>query len=333
MPSIYYDRHADIKILKKKTIAIIGYGSQGHAHARNLHDSGLKAVVGLRKESAYWKQAQKDGLKVMTVPEAVKIADIIMILIPDDKQRAMYESDIAPYLKKGNAIAFGHGFNIHFGQIVPPKDVDVFMVAPKGPGHLVRRTYEQGAGVPCLMAIHQDFSKKAKKIALAYAKGIGGTRAGVLETSFREETETDLFGEQVVLCGGLTELIRAGFDTLVEAGYSPDLAYFECLHEVKLIVDLIYEGGIGNMRYSISTTAAYGDVTRGSRIITDETRKEMKKILGEIQDGTFAREFILENQANRPVFNARLKRDAEHPIEAVGERLRKMMPFVGKKLK
>jgi len=231
LPSIYYDRHADIKFLKNKTIAIIGYGSQGHAHARNLHDSGLKVVVGLRKESIFWKRAQKDGLKVKTVAEATKIANIIMILIPDDKQRAMYDNEIAPHLKKGDAIAFGHGFNIHFGQVVPPNSVDVFMVAPKGPGHLVRRTYEQGAGVPCLMAIHQDTSKKAKKIALAYAKGIGGTRAGVLETTFREETETDLFGEQAVLCGGVTELIRAGFDTLVEAGYNPDLAYFECLHD------------------------------------------------------------------------------------------------------
>lgn len=333
MSSIYYDRHADIKILKKKIIAIIGYGSQGHAHARNLHDSGLKVVVGLRKESAFWKRAQKDGLKVMTVSEAAKISNIIMILIPDDKQRAMYENDILPYLKKGNAIAFGHGFNIHFSQVVPPDNVDVFMVAPKGPGHLVRRTFEQGAGVPCLMAIEQDTTKKAKKIALAYAKGIGGTRAGVLETTFREETETDLFGEQAVLCGGVTELIRAGFDTLVEAGYNPDLAYFECLHELKLIVDLIYEGGIGNMRYSISTTAAYGDVTRGRRIIPQSTRNEMKKILTEIQSGSFAREFILENQANRPLFNSRLKQDAEHPIEVVGEKLRKMMPFVGKKIK
>ena len=333
LPSIYYDRHADTKFVKKKTIAIIGYGSQGHAHARNLHDSGLKVIVGLRKGSAFWKRAQKDGLKVMVVAEAAKIADIIMILIPDDKQREMYENDIAPHLNKGDAIAFGHGFNIHFGQVVPPNTVDVFMVAPKGPGHLVRRTYEQGAGVPCLMAIQQDVSKKAKKIALAYAKGIGGTRAGVLETTFREETETDLFGEQTVLCGGVTELIRAGFDTLVEAGYNPDLAYFECLHELKLIVDLIYEGGIGNMRYSISTTAAYGDVTRGPRIITQSTRDEMKKILTEIQSGSFAREFILENQANRPVFSARLKQDSEHPIEIVGEKLRKMMPFVGKKLK
>ncbi len=332
MGNIYYEKEADLKHIQGKTISIIGYGSQGHAHARNLHDSGMTVMVGLRKESPFWKRAEEDGLKVVTVAEAAKASDIIMILIPDDKQRAMYENDIAPHLKDGAAIAFGHGFNIHFGQVVPPETCDVFMVAPKGPGHLVRRTFESGAGVPCLMAIHQDATGKAKDIALAYAKGIGGTRAGVLETSFREETETDLFGEQVVLCGGVTELIRAGFDTLVEAGYNPDLAYFECLHELKLIVDLIYEGGIGNMRYSISTTAAYGDVSRGPRIITDETRKEMKKILGEIQSGRFAREFILENQANRPVFNALLKKDADHLIEQVGERLRSMMPFVGKKL-
>jgi len=332
LSNIYYNQDADTKILEGKTIAIVGYGSQGHAHARNLHDSGFKVVVALRKESAFWERAQKDGLEVLTVKEASKIADIIMILVPDDKQRAVYEEDIKHNLKDGAALAFGHGFNIHFGQIIPPANVDVFMIAPKGPGHLVRRTYENGAGVPCLMAIHQNATQKAKEIALAYAKGIGGTRAGVLETSFREETETDLFGEQVVLCGGLTELIRSGFDTLVDAGYSPDLAYFECLHEVKLIVDLIYEGGIGNMRYSISTTAAYGDVTRGPRIITDETRKEMKRILREIQSGEFAREFILENQANRPVFNARLKEDSEHMIEEVGDKLRKMMPFVGKKL-
>lgn len=331
MSKILYNKDADIKVLKKKTIAIIGYGSQGHAHARNLHDSGMKVVVGLRKGSAFWKRAEKDGLNVMTVAEATKKSDIMMILIPDDKQKAMYEQDIEPNLKKGMALAFGHGFNIHFGQIVPPKDVDVFMVAPKGPGHLVRRTYEQGAGVPCLMAIHQNVTKNARKIALAYAKGIGGTRAGVLETNFKEETETDLFGEQAVLCGGVSELIRAGYDTLVDAGYNPDLAYFECLHELKLIVDLIYEGGIGNMRYSISTTAAYGDVTRGPRIITQDTRDEMKKILGEIQDGSFAKEFILENMANRPMFNARLARDKEHRIEKVGEKLRSMMPFVGKK--
>ena len=333
MTNIYYDKQADLKHIQDKTIAIIGYGSQGHAHARNLHDSGIKVVVGLRKGSAFWDRAEKDGLNVMTVPEATKTADILMILIPDDKQRAMYEKDIEPNLNEGMALAWGHGFNIHFGQIVPPDSVDVFMIAPKGPGHLVRRTFDQGAGVPCLMAIHQDQSKNAKNIALAYAKGIGGTRAGVLETSFQEETETDLFGEQAVLCGGVTELIRAGFDTLVEAGYNPDLAYFECLHELKLIVDLIYEGGIGNMRYSISTTAAYGDVTRGPRLINKDTRAEMKKILQEIQSGSFAREFILENQANRPVFNARLKQDANHLIETVGEKLRSMMPFVGEKLK
>ncbi|MFL2915863.1 MAG: ketol-acid reductoisomerase [Nitrospinia bacterium] len=331
MSKILYNKDADIKILKKKTIAIIGYGSQGHAHARNLHDSGMKVIVGLRKGSNFWKRAQKDGLNVMTVAEATKKSDIMMILIPDDKQKDMYEKDIKSNLRKGMALAFGHGFNIHFGQIVPPKDVDIFMVAPKGPGHLVRRTYEQGAGVPCLMAIHQNVTKNARKIALAYAKGIGGTRAGVLETNFKEETETDLFGEQAVLCGGVSELIRAGYDTLVDAGYNPDLAYFECLHELKLIVDLIYEGGIGNMRYSISTTAAYGDVTRGPRIITQDTRDEMKKILGEIQDGSFAKEFILENMANRPMFNARLARDKEHRIEVVGEKLRSMMPFVGKK--
>ena len=333
MTNIYYEKQADLKHIQDKTIAIIGYGSQGHAHARNLHDSGIKVVVGLRKDSAFWDRAKKDGLNVMTVPEATKAADILMILIPDDKQRAMYEKDIEPNFSKGMALAWGHGFNIHFGQIVPPKNVDVFMIAPKGPGHLVRRTYEQGAGVPCLMAIYQDPSGNTKDVALDYAKGIGGTRAGVLETSFQEETETDLFGEQAVLCGGVTELIRAGFDTLVEAGYNPDLAYFECLHELKLIVDLIYEGGIGNMRYSISTTAAYGDVTRGPRLITQETRAEMKKILKEIQDGSFAREFILENMVNQPVFNARLKQDANHMIETVGEKLRSMMPFVGEKLK
>ncbi len=332
MASLFYDKDADLNLLKGKTLAVIGYGSQGHAHARNLHDSGMEVVIGLRKDSAYCARAEKDGLKVLTVAEAAKIADVIMILIPDDKQRAMYESDIRPNMKDGAALAFGHGFNIHFGQVVPPETSDVFMVAPKGPGHLVRRTFEQGAGVPCLLAIEQNVSGKAREIGLAWAKGIGGTRAGVIETSFREETETDLFGEQVVLCGGVTELIRAGFDTLVEAGYSPDLAYFECLHELKLIVDLIYEGGIGNMRYSISTTAAYGDVTRGPRIITDETRAEMKKILGEIQNGNFAKEFILENQAGRPSFNAMLKKDANHLIETTGENLREMMPFIGKKL-
>ncbi len=330
MPSIYYDRNADIKIIKKKTIAIIGYGSQGHAHARNLHDSGLKVVVGLRKESAFWKRAQKDGLKVMTVAEASKAADIIMILIPDDKQRAMYENDIAPHLKKGKAIAFGHGFNIHFGQVVPPNNVDVFMVAPKGPGHLVRRTYEQGAGVPCLMAVYQNASKNAKKIALAYAKGIGGTRAGVLETTFREETETDLFGEQAVLCGGVSELIRAGFDTLVEAGYNPDLAYFECLHELKLIVDLIYEGGIANMNYSISNTAEYGEYVSGPKIVDSETKKKMKSVLDKIQSGEFTKQWIDEYKSGAKNFESMRSKIDNHQIETVGKELRAMMPWIAK---
>lgn len=333
MVKVYYDKDADIQLLKGKTVAVIGYGSQGHAHALNLNDSGINVVVGLREESNFRKNATEDGLKVMNTAEAARAGDIIVILIPDEKQRDVYLKDIAPYLKKGKAVVFGHGFNIHFDQIVPPADVDVFMVAPKGPGHLVRRTYQEGKGVPCLVAVGQDSSGKAKELALAYAKAIGGTRAGVLETTFREETETDLFGEQAVLCGGAAELIRAGFDTLVEAGYQPELAYFECLHELKLIVDLIYEGGIGNMMHSISTTAAYGSISRGKRIITEETRKEMKKILNEIQSGEFAREWILENKANRPVFNAALKKDSAHPIEAVGDKLREMMPWVGKKIK
>ena len=333
MAKVYYDKNADLKLLKGKTVAVIGYGSQGHAHALNLNDSGIQVVVGLREESIFRKNAKKDSLKVLTAAEAARVGDIIVILIPDEKQREVYQKDIAMHLRKGKALVFGHGFNIHFDQIVPPSDVDVFMVAPKGPGHLVRRTYQEGKGVPCLMAVEQDFTGQAKKLALAYARAIGGTRAGVLETTFREETETDLFGEQAVLCGGAAELIRAGFDTLVKAGYQPELAYFECLHELKLIVDLIYEGGIGNMTYSISTTAAYGSVSRGKRIITEETRKEMGKILKEIQSGEFAREWILENKANRPVFNAALKKDSQHPIEAVGNNLRKMMPWVGKKIK
>lgn len=331
MIKVYYDKDADLKVLKKKKIAIIGYGSQGHAHALNLKDSGMDVVVGLPKGSRSRPKAKADGMTVLTTAEAAKAGDIIMILVPDEKQGDIYKNDIEGGLKKGNAIAFGHGFNIHFNQIVPPDNVDVFMAAPKGPGHLVRRVFMDGQGVPCLFCIHQNASGKAKEIALAYTKGIGGTRAGAIETTFREETETDLFGEQVVLCGGLTELIRAGFDTLVEAGYPPELAYFECLHEVKLIVDLIYEGGIGNMRYSISTTAAYGDVTRGPRIVTEETRKEMKKILGEIQSGQFAKEWLLENKVNRPTFNALLKKDSDHQIEKVGEKLRKMMSWVGNK--
>ena len=297
MVKIYYDNDADIGILKDKRIAIIGYGSQGHAHALNLKDSGIDVVVGLRKESLSWGIAEKEGLKVTTISEASEMGDIIMILTPDDSQGETFQNEIAPHLKEGKALAFAHGFNIHFGQIVPPANVDVFMVAPKGPGHLVRRVYTEGNGVPCLLAIHQDATGKAKGVGLGYAKGIGGTKAGVLETTFKEETETDLFGEQAVLCGGVSELIRAGFDTLVEAGYQPEVAYFECLHELKLIVDLIHEGGITKMRHSISDTAQYGDITRGCRVISEETRDEMCLILEEIQLGEFAREWILENKA------------------------------------
>ena len=329
---IYYEKDANLKHLKGKTVAIIGFGSQGHAHAMNLKDSGIDVVVGLRPESKFNAAAKKAGLKSMPVSEAAKAAQVIMILVPDQTQAKVYREEIAPHLKKGDSLAFAHGFNIHFGQIIAPENTNVFMIAPKGPGHLVRRQYTEGGGVPCLIAVHQDASGDTKDIALAYALGIGGARAGVLETTFKEETETDLFGEQAVLCGGVSELIRAGFDTLTEAGYQPEVAYFECLHEMKLIVDLIFEGGIANMRYSISDTAKYGDVTRGPRVITNETRKEMKKILGEIQKGEFAREFILENQANKPVFNALLKKDASHKIEIVGEKLRGMMPWIGKKI-
>ncbi len=327
---IYYDNDADLSLLQGKRVAVIGYGSQGHAHALNLKESGVDVVVGLHPTSKSRKAAQDAGLDVMDVGEAAKSAQIIMILIPDTLQPKVYAEEIAPNLNSGDAIAFAHGFNIHYGQIVPPEDVDVFMVAPKGPGHLVRRTYQEGKGVPCLVAVEQDASGKAKEIALAYAKGIGGTRAGVIETTFAEETETDLFGEQVVLCGGVTSLIMRGFETLVEAGYQPEVAYFECCHELKLIVDLIYEAGIKGMRYSISDTAKYGDVTRGPRIITEETKMEMEDILEEIQSGEFAKEWILENQAGRPVFNALLKRDAEHLIEEVGEQLRGMMSWIKK---
>ncbi len=326
---IYYDQDADLQQIRTKRVAIIGYGSQGHAHALNLKDSGVNVVVGLREGNS-WRKAEASGLKVMPTGDAVKSADIVMLLAPDEAQAAIYKEHIAPNLKEGAFLAFGHGFNIHFGQIVPPPSINVFMVAPKGPGHLVRSEYTKGSGVPMLLAIHQDPSGATRKVGLAYASAIGGGRAGVIETSFREETETDLFGEQVVLCGGLTALIQAGYDTLVEAGYSPEMAYFECLHEVKLIVDLIYEGGIANMRYSISTTAKYGDVTRGPRVITDETRKEMRKILEEIQSGRFAREWVLENQANRPVYNALLAKGEAHPIEEIGGRLRAMMPWLKK---
>ena len=329
MVKIYYDKDADKKVLKGRKITVIGYGSQGHAHINNLKESGMDVVVGEIK-GPNWEKAIKAGFRVMAASEAAKKADVIMMLVPDEYMADIYGTEIAPNIKKGVYLGFAHGFNIHFGQIVPPSDVNVFMVAPKGPGHLVRSEYLKGSGVPCLIAIHQDPSKNTKKVALAYASAIGGARAGVIETTFREETETDLFGEQVVLCGGLTSLIMAGYETLVEAGYSSEMAYFECLHEVKLIVDLIYEGGISTMRYSISNTAQYGDLTRGPRIITEETKREMKKILQEIQSGQFAKEWILECRANKPVFNALTKKGEEHPVEEVGARLRAMMPWLKK---
>jgi ketol-acid reductoisomerase len=327
MIKMYYDADADLKNLKGKRIAIIGYGSQGHAQAQNLKDSGLDVIIGLRKGKS-WDQAVKDGFEVLKVKEASNEAHIIQILLPDERQPRVYREEIEPSLKEGDALSFSHGFNIHYNQIVPPENVDVFMVAPKGPGHLVRRVYQQGEGVPALVAVHQDYTGTSFQKALAYAKGIGATKAGVLETTFKEETETDLFGEQAVLCGGTTALIKAGFETLVDAGYKPEIAYFECLHELKLIVDLIYEGGLSWMRESISDTAQYGDLTRGKRIITEETRTAMKHLLKEIQNGEFAREWILENNANRPVFNALNKQEKEHQIEIVGARLRAMMSWL-----
>jgi ketol-acid reductoisomerase len=326
--NIYHDKDASLEPLRGKKIAVIGYGSQGHAHALNLRDSGLDVRVGLRADSKSRPKAEKAGLRVVDTATAAREADVVMVLVPDEEAAEIYERDIAPGLTAGKFLAFGHGFNIHYKKVIPPADVNVFMVAPKGPGHLVRSEYEKGRGVPCLLAIAQDPGGGTKPVGLAYAKAIGGTRAAVLETTFKEETETDLFGEQAVLCGGLTELIRAGYETLVAAGYSPEMAYFECLHEVKLIVDLIYEGGIANMRYSISTTAKYGDVTRGPRIVTEKTKAEMKKILKEIQSGQFAKEWVLENQANRPVYNALLKKGEAHPIEEVGAKLRAMMPWL-----
>jgi ketol-acid reductoisomerase len=328
---MYYDEDANLDLIASKTIAIIGYGSQGHAHALNLKDSGMKVIVGLYPGSKSAQKAEAEGLKVYNVAHAASSADYIMILLPDEVQKAIYKQEIEPYLSDGKVLLFAHGFNIHFGQVVPPSNVDVVMVAPKGPGHLVRRTYEQGEGVPCLFAVYQDASGQARDRAMAYAKGIGGTRAGILETTFREETETDLFGEQAVLCGGLTALIKSGFETLVAAGYQPELAYFECLHEVKLIVDLIVEGGLAKMRDSISNTAEYGDYTRGPRIITDATRAEMRKILQEIQSGQFAREFVLENQSGKPGFTAMRRQEAEHPIEEVGSDLRAMFSWLKKK--
>ncbi|WP_040950436.1 ketol-acid reductoisomerase [Gorillibacterium massiliense] len=327
--TMYYEKDADFAALKGKTIAVIGYGSQGHAQARNLRDSGLKVIIGLRAGKSFDK-AKNDGFEVYSVAEASRLADVIQILMPDETQAKVYAEEIAPNLKKGDALLFSHGFNVHFGQIVAPADVDVLLVAPKSPGHMVRRTYEEGFGVPGLIAIHKDATGNAQAIGLAYAKGIGCTRAGVIETSFKEETETDLFGEQAVLCGGVTALIKAGFETLTEAGYAPEMAYFECLHEMKLIVDLIYEGGMATMRDSISNTAEYGDYVTGPRIVTEETKKEMKRVLSDIQQGKFARDFILENQSGRAFLTATRRNEAEHPIEVVGGRLRELMHWIKK---
>ncbi len=328
MANLYYGKDCNLDLLKGKTVAIIGYGSQGHAHALNLHESGVDVVVGLYKGSKSWDSAVKAGLKVEFAEEAVKAADIIMILVNDEKQAKLYKEVIEPNLKAGDSLVFAHGFNIHYGQIVPPADVNVFMVAPKGPGHTVRSQFEEGKGVPSLIAVYQDATGNAKDLALAYAAGIGAGRAGILETTFKEETETDLFGEQAVLCGGVTELIKVGFEVLVEAGYSPESAYFECLHEMKLIVDLINQGGLSYMRYSISDTAEYGDYSVGKRIINADTKEEMRKVLTEVQNGTFARNWILENQANRPNFMAERRMQSEHQIEKVGKELRKMMSWI-----
>lgn len=327
---VYYDKDADLSLIKGKKVTILGYGSQGHAHANNLSESGVNVTVGLRKGGGSWSKAEKAGLKVKEVADAVKNADVVMVLLPDEEIGSVYKKEIESGLKKNATLAFAHGFNVHYGQVTPREDLDVIMVAPKGPGHLVRSTYLQGGGVPTLIAVHQNKSGKARDLALSYAAANGGTRGGVIETNFKEETETDLFGEQVVLCGGLTALIQAGFETLVEAGYAPEMAYFECLHEVKLIVDLIYEGGIANMRYSISNNAEYGDVSRGPRIITDETRAEMRKILLQIQTGEYAKEFILENQAGAPVLKSSRRIASEHQIEQVGAKLRDMMPWIKK---
>ena len=326
----YYDTDCNLGFLDGKTVAIMGYGSQGHAHAQNLHESGVDVVVGLRKDSASWAKAEAAGLKVMEVPEAAKAADVVMMLVPDEIAADIYNEQVAPYMKEGDVLMFAHGFNIHFQFVKPAKNIDVIMVAPKGPGHLVRRTFTEGGGVPCVFAVHQDATGEATQKALAYTKGIGGTRSGVIETTFKEETETDLFGEQAVLCGGVTELIKAGFETLVAAGYQPEIAYFECCHEMKLIVDLIYEGGFGKMRHSISDTAEFGDYRTGRRIITDETRKAMKQVLSEIQDGTFARDFILECGCGYPSFKAKRRIENDHQIEQVGGKLRALMPWLKK---
>ena len=325
-----YDKDADLGLLKGKTVAVIGFGSQGHAHSQNLRDSGVEVVVAEAPGTPAWDRAAAAGFKVMTADAAAAVAEIIMMVVPDQTQKVVYESAIRDNLKAGDMLMFAHGFNIHYNQIIPPANVDVTMIAPKGPGHLVRRIYTEGGGVPSLLAVYQDATGKAREKALAYAKGIGATRAGVLETTFKEETETDLFGEQAVLCGGVSELVRAGFETLVDAGYQPEIAYFECLHELKLIVDLIHEHGISGMRYSISDTAEYGDMTRGKRVIGEEAREEMELILEEVQSGEFAREWILENMAGRPVYNAIKREESEHEIEIVGRQLRAMMPWLGK---
>lgn len=331
MATMYYEKDCNLELLKGKTVAVIGYGSQGHAHALNLHESGVNVVVGLYEGSPSKQKATDAGLTVMNTQEAVKCADLTMILVNDEKQAALYKNDIQPYLKPSSALAFAHGFNIHFNQIVPPANVDVIMIAPKGPGHTVRSQFTEGRGVPCLIAVHQDATGSAKQLALAYAMGIGGARAGILQTTFKEETETDLFGEQAVLCGGVTALMKAGFETLIEAGYQPESAYFECIHEMKLIIDLVVSGGLSFMRYSISDTAEYGDYMIGKRIITDDVKKEMKKVLEEIQDGQFASNWILENQANRPSFLAMRRKESEHPAEIVGAELRKKMSWQNKK--
>ncbi len=327
---VYYDKDADLSLVKGKTVAIIGYGSQGHAHAQNLNDSGVKVTVGLRKGGASWSKVEKAGLKVAEVADAVKAADIVMMLLPDEQIAAVYKNDVEPNIKQGASLAFAHGFNVHYGQVVPRADLDVWMVAPKAPGHTVRSTYTQGGGVPHLIAVHADRTGRARDLALSYAAANGGGKAGVIETNFREETETDLFGEQAVLCGGAVELIKAGFETLTEAGYAPEMAYFECLHELKLIVDLIYEGGIANMNYSISNNAEYGEYVTGPKIITDETRAAMRQALKDIQTGEYAKSFIIENRAGAPTLLSRRRLTAEHPIEVVGEQLRAMMPWIKK---
>ena len=330
MAKMYYEKDGDFNVIKDKKVAIIGYGSQGHAHALNLKESGADVVIGLHKGSKSADKARQDGFEVYEVAEAAKMANVVMLLIPDEKQRQVYEDSVKDNLDEGDALAFAHGFNVHFTQITPPENVDVFMAAPKGPGHLVRRVYTEGGGVPALIAIHQDYTGKARDLAMSYTIGIGSARAGVLETTFKEETETDLFGEQAVLCGGVTELIKAGFDTLVNAGYQKEVAYFECLHELKLIVDLLYEGGFENMRYSISDTAEYGDYMIGRRVVTDDTRAEMKKVLSEIQNGEFARNWLMENALNRPNFNSIKRNELEHPIVEVGKELRSMMTWINK---